>query len=246
MFVSDNGSPFPLAKANTYLASTWTPFLVQWPAGDINNGTIETEHMVSTVDLMPTILDAAGIEIPENVDGRSIIPILRGEKQEDRDHIFAQIDYKIGGPATPMRAVQCKDYGYIFNPFSGFSEFRVGYDRNTINMMMESGDKEQVERAKFFRNRVLEEFYDMKNDPDNMNNLIDNPEYQDIIAQHRAELEAWMESTNDPVLEIFHERENPRKVRRMMNSHYPKREDLMSEQQKEIIRARQEAQRANC
>ncbi|MET4693410.1 sulfatase [Endozoicomonas lisbonensis] len=244
MFVSDNGSPFPFAKANTYLASTRTPLLVQWPGGNLKNGKTDVEHMVSTVDLMPTILDAAGIDVPGNVDGTSFLPVLRGEKQEGRGYIFAQIDYKIGGPATPMRAVQSKHYGYIFNPFTGFSEFRVGYDRETIDLMMESGDKKQVERAEMFRKRVLEEFYDLENDPGNVNNLIDHPDYQDIIKEYRSELESWMQGTEDPVLDIFQARKNPEKVLKMMETHYPSRQSLMPEAQLEANRARQREARA--
>ncbi|GAA4887691.1 sulfatase [Ferrimonas pelagia] len=244
MFVSDNGSPFPFAKANTYFASTKTPLLVQWPGGDLKNGHVDTEHLVSIVDLVPTMLDAAGVEIGEHIDGNSFLPLLRGETQDEREFAFSQIDYKIGGPATPMRSVKSKQYGYIFNPFAGYSQFKVGYDKATIAMMENSGDEHQIARAELFRNRVLEEFYDFENDPGNINNLIDHPDYQEKIAAYRAELEAWMKQTEDPVLEIFHNRDNPAKVTEMMSSHYPTRESMYPQQQLDKHNARVAAAKA--
>ncbi|KEI71505.1 sulfatase family protein [Endozoicomonas elysicola] len=244
IFVSDNGSPFPYAKANTYLASTKTPLLVQWPNGKLENGSVDDEHVVSTVDLMPTMLEAAGIDIPDTVDGRSFLPLLKGEEQDNRDYTFSQIDYKIGGPATPMRAVQSKEFGYTFNAFAGFSEFKVGYDRQAINLMKQSDDPEMKERAKHFRKRVPEEFYDLKNDPDNINNLIDNPEYQQVIKQYRAKLEEWMAKNEDPVLEIFNHRDDPQKMRALMKTHYPTKNSLMSKAQKEHMAAKKAEKRA--
>ncbi|WP_081622153.1 sulfatase-like hydrolase/transferase [Endozoicomonas elysicola] len=203
MFVSDNGSAFPFAKANTYLASTKTPLLVQWPEGGLTTNVVDSRHVVSLVDLMPTMLEAAGIPIPDTVDGRSFLPLMRGEQQNDWDYAYSQIDYKISGPATPMRAVQSKQYGYTFNAFVGYAEFQVGYDKEIIELMENSGDPEQVARAEFFRTRIPEEFYDLKSDPDNLVNLIDHPEHQDRINRYRTRIRNWMVQTDDPVLEIF-------------------------------------------
>ena len=57
--------------------------------------------------------------------------------------------------------------------------------------------------------RVVEEFFDIEKDPDNLNNLIDNPEYQDEIAAHRAKLGQFMEKTKDPVYPAFQKRNDP-------------------------------------
>ena len=59
IFLSDNGIAVPFAKSNCYLASTRTPLIVSWP-GRVAAGSVEREHFVSTVDLLPTILEALG------------------------------------------------------------------------------------------------------------------------------------------------------------------------------------------
>ena len=87
MFLSDNGMAFPYAKTNCYLNSTKTPWIARWP-GKIRPGTVDREHMISTVDFMPTVLEAAGLPLTAGMDGRSFQPILQGESQPERDRVF--------------------------------------------------------------------------------------------------------------------------------------------------------------
>lgn len=117
MFFTDNGSAFPFAKANTYLASTRTPLLVRWP-GVTTTGAVDKDHFVTNVDFFATFMEATGLPQPANLDGRSLVPLLRGKKQDGRDFVFTQIDYTISGPPKPMRCIQDKNFGYIFNAFS--------------------------------------------------------------------------------------------------------------------------------
>ena len=83
MFLSDNGMAVPFAKANCYLNSTKTPWIVKWP-GKVKAGRVDVEHFVSGVDFMPTILACAGIKPVEEMDGFSFLPLLLGKKQTGR------------------------------------------------------------------------------------------------------------------------------------------------------------------
>jgi len=86
IFLSDNGMPFPFGKWDVYVNSTRTPLIVSWP-GKIKPG-IDDEHFISTVDLMPTILEYAGIKTPLKMDGRSMVPLLENKKVDDwRDFV---------------------------------------------------------------------------------------------------------------------------------------------------------------
>ncbi|NBR43298.1 MAG: sulfatase, partial [Verrucomicrobia bacterium] len=102
VFITDNGSSFPFAKANTYVASNRTPMLVRWP-GITKPGSVDKTHFVSEVDFFATFMDATGLPLPAGLDGRSLVPLLKGGDQAGRDFVFTQIDYTIGGPAKPMR-----------------------------------------------------------------------------------------------------------------------------------------------
>ncbi|EDM27026.1 sulfatase [Lentisphaera araneosa HTCC2155] len=241
LFLSDNGSAFPFAKANTYLASSKTPWLVQWPAGKIKTSYVNKTDFISAIDFFPTVLDALGLDIPKSVDGRSILPLLKGEKQANRSHVYTQVDYlNGGGPATPMRAIQDREFGYIFNPWSrSGANYKNANEGLITKKMKESGDKAQLERLRMHRERVIEEFYDLKADPHCINNLINNPEYKEKINEYRAKLVSWMTEHSDPVLAMYQVKEQPKKMISMLKSEFPSRAELMPEQQ----RIEQEKQR---
>ena len=114
LFITDNGIAVPFAKCNAWFHSTRSPLLVRWP-GHIQPGSIDNEHFVSVVDFFPTFLKVTHVAGPEGLDGRSFLPLLKGEQQKGREYVFTQIDSKAGGAAVPMRCVQSADYGYIYN-----------------------------------------------------------------------------------------------------------------------------------
>jgi N-sulfoglucosamine sulfohydrolase len=80
MFLSDNGIAVPFAKCNAYLAGTHTPWIVRWP-GVVREGSVDKEHFISGIDFFPTVLEAAGLSIPDGLDGFSFLPLLKGRKQ---------------------------------------------------------------------------------------------------------------------------------------------------------------------
>ncbi len=223
LFITDNGSAFPFAKANTYLASTRTPLLVRWP-GVTKTGTKDDTHFVSEVDFFPTFTESAGLPAADKLDGRSFVSLLLGMPQDKRDVVFTQIDYTIGGPPKPMRCIQDEKFGYIFNAFSdGEFEYRNNNEGLTFKAMKEKGKTDPAIQARvdFFRHRVVEEFYDLKNDSGSTKNLIDSPEHQEIIATYTKRLRQWMVDTNDHNLRSFDVRKDPARLAKTIVD-YPK------------------------
>ncbi len=219
VFLSDNGMAFPFAKTNCYLHSTRTPWIVRWP-GVATPGSVDTEHFVSGIDLMPTLLDAAGVDPPSGMDGFSALPLLRGEKQNGRDLVFTQFHQTAGRRNYPMRCVQSKRYGYIFNPWSdGRRVFRNESQsgRTMAAMRAAAEDSECIAaRVRLFLYRVPEELYDFQDDPDALHNLIDEPHCASELQSLRSELSRWMEATSDPALHSFRERHNREAVEAFM------------------------------
>lgn len=223
ILISDNGSAFPFAKANTYLASTHTICLVRWP-GVVEPGTVDGKHMISEVDFFPTFMEAAGLDAPKGLDGRSIVPLLQGEKQAGREHVFTQIDYTIGGPAKPMRCIQDERYGYIFNAFSdGKFAYKNNNEGMTMKAMEAAGEEDPAIQARvdMFRYRVPQEFYDLENDPGCTKNLIDSPKHQELIRAYQQRLRQWMVETNDHCISAFDAREDADQLAEEMQR-YPK------------------------
>jgi len=213
LFISDNGISVPFAKANCYLASTKTPWIVTWP-GRIGHGTVDSEHLVSGIDYMATVLDAAGLEVVEGMDGFTFLPLLAGETQQGRKYVFTEFHRTSAERRYPMRAVQNERFGYIFNAWAGETgPMRMDSTSGlTFRAMQEAAntDPEIAARVRLFEYRVPEEFYDLQGDPGALSNLIDDPDYQDEIQEMRRVLEDRMQATNDPLLIPFQDREEDR------------------------------------
>ncbi len=71
-----------------------------------------------------------------------------------------------------------------------------------------------------FRYRAFEELYDLQNDPNCLNNLVDKPDYRDDLDRMRGELHAWMKRTHDPLLPAFENRTDPEKVKTVLTNVY--------------------------
>lgn len=212
MFLSDHGMPLPFAKTQLYHHSTNTPYIVRWP-GVTKPDSVDTHHMVSAVDLLPTLLDIAGLEHPGGFDGRSFLPLLKGENQEGRDMIVKEYNENAGGSRDPMRSIQTREYGYIFNPWSNGERLMKTATQGTVTYrkMQELArtDEYIAGRLRLIDHRVPEEFYHYAKDPDALHNLINDPAYEKEIDRLRASLEAWMVKTNDHALEPFRNRHDP-------------------------------------
>jgi N-sulfoglucosamine sulfohydrolase len=206
MFLSDNGMSFPFAKTNCYLNSTRTPWICRWP-GKIKPGTVDTEHFISGIDFMPTILEATGLSASDEMDGTSFLPLLLGEKQQERSEVFTMFNQTSGKKDFPMRCVQNRKFGYIYNAWSDQetvfkNESQSGLSFKAMRAAAQN-DEWIASRVQLFEYRVKEEWYDIENDPDALNNRIHDPEHQAEIQSFRNKLMTYMDSTNDPVAHQF-------------------------------------------
>lgn len=87
VYTSDHGAQWPFGKWNLYDAGIRVAFIAAWP-GVIAQGS-RTDAMVSWIDILPTLVEVAGGEIPSQIDGRSFAGVLRGETRAHRDRIFS-------------------------------------------------------------------------------------------------------------------------------------------------------------
>jgi len=202
MFLSDNGMAFPFAKTNVWRASTRTPWIVRWP-GVVKPASIDQRHFISTIDFMPTVLEAVGLKQVEGMDGRSFLPLLRGGEQEDRDMVFTVFHKTAAGRSYPMRSVQTRKFGYIYNAWSdGKTVFRNESQSGLTFRAMQRAAKRDPRikaRVNFFLYRVKEELYDYENDPNALHNLIDDPRYRPVVRRLRKALAEFLRRIGDPL-----------------------------------------------
>ena len=166
--------------------------------------------MGARVDLQPTLLEAVGLG-PTKSDGYSFLPLLRGERQEGRDAVFAQFYHIHGKDALPMRSVITRDAAYVFNPWSnGERPFtRLGGPAFAAMVNAAKQDPVMAERIKYLRLRRVEEFFDLSKDPNCLENLIGSGDHKAQVEALRAKLRKWMAETADPALAAFDNREQP-------------------------------------
>lgn len=206
LFLSDNGMAFPFAKTNCYLNSTQTPFFCRWPAR-IDPGREDLEHFVSGVDILPTFLEASGVEIPAGVQGASFLPLLDGGSQSGRDWVYTHFNQTAGKRNYPMRSVQNAQWLYIWNPWSDGervfkNESQMGRSFNAMANAAQ-GDDAIAARIELFLHRVPEELYRLDVDPNARQNLIEDPNHHGDLQRCRHELLQAMERHGDPAREAF-------------------------------------------
>jgi arylsulfatase A-like enzyme len=207
--------PFPRAKANLYDLGCRVPLIV-WGAG-VKQGT--SEAFVNLTDLGPTFLELAGVKAESAMSGRSIVGLLKGEKQENRDSIFLErerhANVRKGDLSYPSRALRTKEFLYIRNlrperwP-AGDPEMHMAVGpygdvdssptkRFIIVQRSHAGVDKQFELA--FGKRPGEELYALKDDPAQMNNVAGDAKYAEVRDALRLLLDEWMKRTNDPRLD---------------------------------------------
>ena len=205
MFLSDNGMAFPFAKFSCYLNGTRTPMIVRWPqqskAGAVNH------DLVGGVDLAPTLLEAAGVAVPSEVDGRSFLPLVRGEQQPGRDRVFTAFYATQLQEQVPTRAVREHQYGYIFNRWAdGATQCQDEAHKGLALQAMIAAAKSDghiARRLIHFLFRTPDELYDLKNDPHCLDNLAAQPSHHATLDRLRGQLADWMQRTRDPSLPDF-------------------------------------------
>ncbi len=206
MFLSDHGMPLPFAKTNCWRNSTRTPWIVRWP-GVVKPNAFDQRHMISGIDLCPTILDAVGLKPLDGTDGRTFLDVLMGRSDESRDFVFTHINTIASRKDYSMRSVQDRRFGYIYNAWSdGETKFRNESQSGlAFHAMVTAAASDAViaARVNHFVYRTREEFYDYEADPDALHNLIDEPAFAEKIVEFRRRMRDAMAGSNDPLLAKF-------------------------------------------
>ncbi|MBO1514070.1 sulfatase family protein [Metabacillus bambusae] len=189
IYTTDHGIAFPRAKGTMKEAGLETALIFYSPM--LFGENVTTNEIICNIDLMPTILDLAGLPIPENLDGKSFAPFLLKETEAtERNEFFFELTWHDN--YHPMRGVRTKKYKYVRN-FEDGPEIYLPMD------IHKSPSGEEV-RQKFYVPNAKEELYDLEKDPLEETNLIENPHYATIGEELRAKVNNWMEKTNDPLL----------------------------------------------
>ncbi len=206
VYTSDHGPQFPHAKWELYDYGINVPFIVRWP-GKVKPGSV-TRAMISSVDTLPTLMEAAGGSAPDDIDGESFLPVLTGEAQQHRSEIYATHTRDTMMNYFPIRAVRTENYKYIWNlaPERAYTTHLTN-ERNFIKnggghlwdswMKLANEDPRARERVAFFQHRPEVELYNVQRDPSELNNLAGDNGMQPVKNKLAGKLKQWMKQQGD-------------------------------------------------
>jgi N-sulfoglucosamine sulfohydrolase len=201
IYLGDHGPDLLRGKRSSYEGGTRVPLLIRWPGKA--KPQVRTE-LVSTIDLMPTVLSVSGAAAVPNLPGQSLLPVLAGEKPSWREYLFTEFHtHAARANFFPQRALHGKRYKLIENLLP-----------DEANPDMEKIDKElpfaaaaltaakpEVRAAYQLQQRPPRyELYDLQTDPHEFRNLAASAEHTAIFADLKKRLLAWREQTRDPLL----------------------------------------------
>jgi N-sulfoglucosamine sulfohydrolase len=201
IFLGDHGPPFDRGKTSCYDAALRVPFLVRWPGV---SKAMKSDAMVSSVDILPTILDAVGISIPTHVQGRSLRPVLSDARARWREYLAGEFHCHGAAGFFPRRTIRDGRYKLIRNLLAGKAKPRTGIDADIgfTTSREPRYDNTPVRRAfDTFADPPEYELYDLQEDPVEFRNLAGTPRAAAAEKRMAAALENWRNETKDPFLD---------------------------------------------
>jgi arylsulfatase A-like enzyme len=209
LFTTDHGAAFPGAKATLYDPGIRVPVICHWP-GHVEGGAWH-DALVSNLDVTPTVLEIAGGEVPEGLAGRSVLPLLQGGGTfAERDCVCGALFYDVA--YDPVHYVRTRAHKYV-RSFAATDADARGADPETLTTFAAGRwircDDFDVLTTPTWQALAppggeprppAEELYDLRADPEERHNLVDQPGAQHVLADMRARLRAMMQETDSPLL----------------------------------------------
>lgn len=187
IFASDHGR---FGKWSVYDKGLNVPFIVRWP-GVVKAGT-RTNALISFADVLPTMLELAGAEPVEDLDGRSFLSLLNGSTTTHQDYVYGVMTNQgiINAHVFPGRMIRSKRYKYIRN-----------YNAMEVVERRERAGEKWIDFLRMGAEQhpgvPEEELFDILDDPEEQNNLAADPNYREIKADLKKKLQDWLVAQND-------------------------------------------------
>jgi len=208
LFTSEQGAQHPGCKWTNWDTGVHTALIARWP-GKTPVGK-RTDAIVQYADVLPTLLDAAGGKASDHAyDGTSFLQVLLGNKSEHRQYAFGVHNNIPEGPAYPIRTVTDGTYRYIRN----LTPEEIYIERHLMGVSGDGGlnnpywatwvftaadNRHTYDLVKRYTRRPAEQLYHTADDPFEMINLADDPQYDAVKQRLRGELDRWMVEQGDP------------------------------------------------
>ena len=200
ILLSEQGPQMPFGKWTCYRYGQSSAMIVRYP-GKVEAGSV-SDALVQYEDILPTLIEVAGGQQVESLDGISQLDVFLGKETDKRQWVYGMHNNNPEGPIYPIRSIQDKRYKLIENllPDSTYYEKHMMSAGNNMwqswvaTAQTNAYAQWLVDR---FVTRPAIEFYDHQVDPWELNNLADDPQYAERIELMHRELHRWMEEQGD-------------------------------------------------
>ncbi|HBU36345.1 MAG TPA: sulfatase [Planctomycetaceae bacterium] len=214
IYIGDHGADMLRSKRTCYEGGLRIPMIMRW-RGQIKPHICN--KLVSTLDIMPTVLDAAGAEKVDGLPGETLQPLFKGQPVSWREHFFAEYHTHAAAPNFfPQRCVRNRRYKLIESLLPDtvhpdyektIAKLQKDYDdqdyagRFDIPAMIASAPHEVRKAYAIMRQPPRFQLYDLQDDPYEFKNLAEIPEYSTVLDDLKQRLTVWRRETHDPLLE---------------------------------------------
>jgi arylsulfatase A-like enzyme len=187
VFTTDHGIAFPRSKATLFEPGVGTAMIARGPG--LPAGRV-VDRLTSHMDLMPTFLEMAGVEPPQGIEGRSLMPLLYDPATPWRDALFLEMTFH--SAYDPMRGCVTDRYKYVRS---------YETDKFMLPANVDQGPTKGVflARGEHLRPRPAEMLFDLLEDPTENENLACCPSSEDVLAHMRRRVDAWLRDRDDPI-----------------------------------------------
>lgn len=205
IFIGDHGAPMSRGKTSCYESGVKIPFLVHFP-GHQQAGRIRTHKLVSTIDIVPTVLDATGTAAPGGLPGSSLLPLLGstpGDQIPWRDTLVTEFGaHHNAASLYPRRAIRGGRFKYIANIGSEGGKPIPGIDGDkayTDSRLPQYLNTPQGKAMTRLADPPAKELYDLQADPYEFRNLAGDPAHGGELQTLQRRLDEWQVATRDPL-----------------------------------------------
>jgi N-sulfoglucosamine sulfohydrolase len=208
--LDENGTGMPGGKWTNHDWGVRSGCIIKWPGAPA----LVTDALAQYCDIVPTLIDAGGGEVPATLDGKSLLPVITGKTTTHRKNAFFVYNSGADGSPFSSRATTDGRYKLMWNltpdkPFAVrvINGFDYGYvdkmeDRHVRQIYQSWLEKAKTDPAagklvQRYRKPPEFQLFDLESDPWEMNNLAANPEYAPRLEELKSAITDWMKQQGD-------------------------------------------------
>ncbi|MCC5938822.1 MAG: sulfatase [Lunatimonas sp.] len=198
IIISDNGRPFPRSKTRMYDSGIKSPLIIKWSKG-IDHAGKRSKALISAIDIAPTILDIAGVDIDDSFQGKSFLPVIVSPEREFRNYAFSEHNWH--DHEALERMVRTKDHVYVLNlrpnnSQNGPADSNSSDSYRDLVLLKETGRLNAAQADVFLAPRPYEELF-FPADTEQLHNVAADPKNREILRILRLTLSQWITETGD-------------------------------------------------